>query len=77
MNQIINMIIRQVMRQVVNRGINAGFDQASKIGKRGQPAQDVDEPQMTREERQAQRGARQQARQVGKDMNAVRRVTKF
>lgn len=90
MNQIINMIIRQVMNQLVRRGVSAGFDQAGKIGKRRQqqqPRGEIDDygnpvqPQMTREERQARRQARQQRRlntgNAKQSMKAVRRTTKF
>jgi hypothetical protein len=71
MNQIINMIIRQVMRQLVHRGVNAGFDQVSKVGKRGlgqKGGPDVSD---------GGHQGNQQAGQIGKSMNAVRRATKF
>ncbi len=90
MNQIINMIIRQVMNQLVRRGVSAGIDQAGKIGKRRQqqPQGEIDDygnpvqqPQMTREERQARRQARQQRRldtgNAKQSMKAVRRMSKF
>ncbi|MGJ5620616.1 hypothetical protein [Sulfitobacter sp. MF3-043] len=88
MNQIINMIIRQVMNQLVRRGVNAGFDQAGKIGKRRQqPQGEIDDygnpaqPQLTREERQARRQARQQRHlntgNAKQSMKAMRRIMKF
>jgi hypothetical protein len=89
MNQIINMIIRQVMNQLVRRGVSAGFDQAGKIGQRRQqqPQGEIDDygnpvqPQMTKEERQARRQARQQRRldtgNAKQSMKAVRRITRL
>lgn len=88
MNQIINMIIRQVMNQLVRRGVSAGIDQASKIGKRRQqPQGEIDDygnpvqPQMTREERQSRRQARQQRQldtgNAKQSMKVMRRATKF
>ena len=88
MNQIINMIIRQVTRQLVNRGVKAGFNQAGKIGKRKQqPQGEIDDygnpvqPQLSQEERQARRQARQDRRlntgNAKQSMKVMRRMSKF
>ncbi len=88
MNQIINMIIRQVMNQLVRRGINAGINQAGKMGKRKQqPQGEIDDygnpvqAQLTPEERQARRAARQERRldtgNAKQSMKVMRRMNKF
>lgn len=81
MNQIINMIIRQVMNQLVRRGISAGINQASKIGKNrsGRDMADAgtDQPQMSKQDRQAGRASQQNAKRASQSMKAVRRVTKL
>lgn len=86
MNQIINMIIRQVMNQLIRRGVSAGFDQAGKMGKRGQqPMGEIDDygnptevqqQQLTPEQRQARREMRQQ-RRAKQAMKATRKISKF
>lgn len=61
MNRMINMAIRMLMR----RGMNAGIDMASRRGKRPED--------MTPEERQAARQARQNTHQARRGLNILRR----
>ena len=84
MNQIVNMIIRQVMNQLIHRGVRAGFDQVGKAGDRRKKQQHVTDelgntvsPEMTPEERRANRAARQHAREAKQRMKTMRRVSKF
>ena len=79
MNQIINMIIRQVMNQLINRGVRAGFDKAGQVGQRRKQAQldDAPQPQMTKEERQANRQARQQAKRMRQSATTASRIPKL
>lgn len=65
-NQLINMIIRVITRRLMNKGVNAGIDLAARRGK----AKD----DMTPEEREEARKARELANRGRKTMRIGRRL---
>ena len=66
MERFLTQILNMVMRQLVNRGINAGIDHLSRRGKAPQ--------QMTPEEREQARKARDLAQKAQKAARLTRRL---
>jgi len=68
-NQIFNMLFRMFFRKVVNRGMNAGINRMAGGGK--------SPDQMTPEERQRAKTAREVTKRGQQAMRVARRVSRF
>jgi hypothetical protein len=66
MERFLTQILNMVMRQLVNRGINAGIDHLSRRGKAPE--------EMTPEEREQAKGARDLAQKARKMSRLTRRL---
>lgn len=68
-NQIINMIFRMFVRKAMNRGVNAGINHFAGGGKSTED--------MSPQERERAKSARQNVKRGQQAMRAARRVTRF
>ncbi len=68
-NQMIKMFSRLFMRKIMNKGINSGIDYAARRGK--------DRDEMTPDEKQRARSARDIAKKAKKSARLLRRLGRF